>query len=362
MNSRERFKTAMCGEKTDRFLFDFWMSKGFENKLKNEIGLTKEQFLDKHDVDFRFIDGPKYIGPDLKKENNVDEDIWGVMRRSVEVTLSGGTEIYKEVEISPLKSAATVEDVENYSHWPSAKWFDYSGIEEQCDKIIAKDKVVVFMGDRMNRIAQLKPATYIRGMEEILIDMCINPEIAKAIFKKIREFYKEYAEKIYKSSNGKLDVVLTGDDFGAQNAPLLSPEMWVEFLGGGFADYVAAAKKYGLTVMHHSCGSIKPIIPLLIDRGLDILQSVQPEANDMNIEILQKEFGDKLAFQGGISIQKTLPFGSPKEIEKEVKSRKKTFANNNKYILCTSHNVQADVSIKSAEVLLNAYKGESVDK
>jgi len=194
MNSRERFEKAMRGEKTDRFLFDFWMSKGFENKLKNELGLTKEQFLDKHDVDFRFIDGPKYIGPDLKKENNVDEDIWGVMRRSVEVALSGGTEFYKEVEVSPLKSAVTVEDVENYSHWPSAEWFDYSGIEEQCDKIIAKDKVVVFMGDRMNRIAQLKPATYIRGMEEILIDMCINPEIAKAIFKKIREFYKEYAE------------------------------------------------------------------------------------------------------------------------------------------------------------------------
>jgi len=147
-----------------------------------------------------------------------------------------------------------------------------------------------------------------------------------------------------------------------RKAPLLSPEMWVEFLGEGFSEYITAAKKHGLTVMHHSCGSIKPIIPLLIDRGLDILQSVQPEANDMNIEILQKEFGDKLAFQGGISIQKTLPFGSPKEIEKEVKSRKKTFANNNKYILCTSHNVQADVSIKSAEVLLNAYKGESVDK
>ncbi len=358
MNSRERFKTAMRGEKTDRFLFDFWMSNGFENKLKKEIGLSKEQFLDKYDVDFRFIEGPKYIGPELKISANIDEDIWGVMRRSVEVTLTGGTEIYKEVELSPLKSAVTVEDIENYPHWPSADWFDYSEIEEQCDEIIAKDKVVVFMGDRMNRIAQLKPAAYIRGMEEILIDMCINPEMAKAIFRKIREFYKEYAERIYKNANGKLDIVLTGDDFGAQNAPLLSPDMWCDFLGDGFAEYVAIAKKYGLIVMHHSCGSIKPIIPLLVERGLDILQSVQPEANNMDAETLQKEFGDVLSFQGGMSIQRTLPFGTPEEIEAEVEARKRTFGKNNKYILCTSHNVQADVSIESAEILLKAYIGE----
>ena len=355
MNSRERFKAAMRGEKTDRFLFDFWMSKGFENKLVKERGLSKEDFLDKFDVDFRFIEGPKYIGPELKVSGVIDEDIWGVKRKAVVVDLSGGTEIYKEVEFSPLEAANTVEEIENYSHWPSADWFDYSEIEKQCDKVLDKNKVVVFMGDRMNRIAQLKPAMYIRGMEKILMDMCINPEIANAIFKKIRDFYFEYSEKIYKSANGKLDVVLTGDDFGAQNAPLISPKMWSDFLGDGFEKYVQIAKKYGLTVMHHSCGSIKQIIPLLIDRGLDILQSLQPEAANMDAETLQKEFGDKLAFQGGISIQQTLPFGNFKEIEAEVKSRKETFGKNNNYILCSSHNVQADVSVENAEILLNAY-------
>lgn len=361
MNSRERFKAAMKGEKTDRFLFDFWMSKGFENKLEKERGLSKENFLDKFDVDFRFIDGPKYIGPELNVSGDIDEDIWGVKRKSVIVNLSGGTETYKEVEFSPLETATTVEEIENYSHWPSADWFDYSEIEKQCDEILDKNKVVVFMGDRMNRIAQLKPAMYIRGMEKILMDMCINPEIAKAIFRKIKGFYFEYSEKIYESANGKLDIVLTGDDFGAQNAPLISPEMWCDFLGDGFEKYVEIAKKYNIYVMHHSCGSIKQIIPLLIDRGLDILQSLQPESANMDAKTLQKEFGDKLAFQGGISIQQTLPFGNREEIEAEVKSRKEIFGKNNKYILCSSHNVQADVSIENAETLLNAYADISND-
>lgn len=356
MNSRERFARAMKGEETDRFLFDFWMSDGFENKLKAELGLSKEEFLDKHDVDFRFIEGPKYIGPALKSEGTIDEDIWGVLRRAVAVPVGGGQEVYKEVELSPLKDADSVEEIENYPHWPSADWFDYSDIERQCDEVLKKNKVVVFMGDRMNRIAQLKPATYIRGMEEVLMDLCAEPEMAKALIAKIRHFYDEYAERIYQSANGKIDIVLTGDDFGAQNAPLISPQMWVEFLGDGFAGYVSTAKKYGIRVMHHSCGSIRPIIPLMIERGLDILQALQPEAGNMIPEELQREFGDVLVFQGGISIQKTMPFGTPEEIRAEVASRKKTFGKNNRYILCTSHNVQADVSVENAEALLNAYR------
>jgi uroporphyrinogen decarboxylase len=115
------------------------------------------------------------------------------------------------------------------------------------------------------------------------------------------------------------------------------------------------AKKYGITVMHHSCGSIRKVIPLLIERDLDILQAIQPEAADMNAADLHEEFGEDLKFQGGISIQQTLPFGSHDEIRVEVRTRKNTFEKN-QYILCTSHNVQADVSVESAEVLLDEYR------
>jgi len=344
------------GKPLDRFLYDFWMSAGFEKKLLAETCLSKNDFLDKFDVDFRYIAGPKYIGPELKSTGNISEDIWGVTRRAVEVNLSGGTESYKEVENSPLKQMTTVEEIENYPHWPSADWFDYSEIESQCEEIIAMGKVVVFMGDRLNRIAQLKPATYLRGMEEILIDMCMNPEIAEVIFGKIKEFYKNYSEKIYESANGKLDVVLTGDDFGTQNAPLVSPEMWAKYLGSGFADYITIAKKYGLTVMHHTCGAVKPIIPLMIERGLDILQSIQPEAGGMEPSALQKEFGDELIFQGGISIQKLLPFGTKEEIREGVNKLKKIFDKNKRYIFCSSHNVQADVPVENVLTLLNAYR------
>jgi uroporphyrinogen decarboxylase len=214
---------------------------------------------------------------------------------------------------------------------------------------------VVFVGDRLNRIAQFKPAMYVRGIERIFLDLALNPDVAKAIFAQIRGFYLAYAERIFEAAQGALDILLMGDDFGSQNGPLLSPAMWAEFLGDGFAEYAGLARSYGLRVMHHTCGSVRPLIPLMMDRGLDILQSLQPEASDMDPRRLKAEFGDRLAFHGGISIQRTLPFGTPESVRQEVKDRIEAFAPGGGYILCTSHNVQADTPVENVLALMQAY-------
>jgi uroporphyrinogen decarboxylase len=259
-----------------------------------------------------------------------------------------------EVAWSPLAEATSVEEVEAYDRWPSADWFDYGDIERQCDAVREKGRVAVFMGDRMNRLAQLKPAMYLRGVEQILADMLMAPEIASAVFARLRGFYVEYADRIFKAANGKLDLLLMGDDFGSQQAPLISPAMWVDFLGDGFLAFTALAKHYGLRVMHHTCGSVRPLIPLMIERGLDILQSLQPEAADMDPRTLKQEFGSRLAFHGGLSIQRTLPFGTPDDVRREVKDRIAALAPGGGYILCTAHNIQADAPLENVKALLEA--------
>jgi uroporphyrinogen decarboxylase len=292
----------------------------------------------------------------MEFDDGSGKDIWGVRRKPVEVAVSSGVEYYRELVESPLAAAQAVSDIGKYNHWPSPDWFDYSGIEEQCDEVRHRGRVAVFMGDRLNRIAQLKPAMYLRGIEQILTDVLVCPEIATAVFAKIREFYLEYATRIFEAANGKLDIVLTGDDFGSQNGPLLSPGMWVEFLGDGFAAYVDTAKRFGLQVMHHTCGSVREIIPLMLDRGLDILQSLQPEAAGMDPRELKAAFGGRLAFHGGISIQNTLPFGTPEDVRAEVARVLEALAPGGGYILCTSHNIQADVSVENVIALMEAYR------
>ena len=356
MNSRERTFAALDLEEPDRVPVDFWISKGARSKLESALEMPLERFLDLHDVDLRYIEGPEYIGPPLRRfADGTEEDIWGVRRRVAVVRLKEGTEEYREVAVSPLAEVTSVEQVEEYDHWPSPDWFDYSRIEAQCEAIREEGRVAVFMGDRLNRLAQLKPAMYLRGIEQILVDLSLDPEIARAIFGHIRRFYESYAERIYESADGKLDLLLMGDDFGSQNGPLVSPEMWVEFLQEGFARYAEQARAYGLKVMHHTCGAVRPLVSLFVENGLDVLQSLQPEADGMVPAELKAEFGDRLAFHGGISIQRTLPFGSPEEVREEVRDRIEALAPGGGYILCTAHNIQADVPVENVLALMKAY-------
>jgi uroporphyrinogen decarboxylase len=351
MDSRERTFLALEHQPGDRIPIDFWASEAMIQKLEKSWGTSYEQFLDRYDVDLRYIPGPEYIGPPLKG----GRDIWGVKRVAVSVDVPGGRETYKEISESPLAAAESVEHVEDYPGWPSPDWFDYSVIGAQCDAIRAQGRVVVFMGDRLNRVAQLKPAMYLRGLEDIFIDLAARQEIAQAIIEKIRGFYLIYLERILEAAKGKIDIVLTGDDFGSQNGLLISPRMWRTFIRPGFAEYVRLIKDYDAKAMHHTCGSVIDIVPELIACGLDVLQSIQPDAANMSLADLKARFGAELCFHGGISIQRTIPFGTPGEIRQEVRRIAGLVGAGGGYIFCTAHNIQADTSVENVRALMDAY-------
>jgi uroporphyrinogen decarboxylase len=363
MDSRERTFLALGFEEPDRVPIDVWASEGFAAMLRRRTGADLAAFLDAHDVDLRYVEGPRYVGPPPA----AGCDLWGVRRRRVEAPTPHGCETYSEVAESPLAAAQSAEDVERYPSWPSADWFDYTPVAASARAVRHAGRVAVFMGDRLNRIAQLKPAMYLRGVEQILLDFALNPEVARAVIGRVRAFYLAYAERVFAAAEGQLDLVCTGDDFGSQTGPLISPAMWTDYLGDGFRDFIACAHAHGLKVMHHTCGSVRPIIPLMVERGLDILQSLQPEAADMDLAAIKREFGTPrsrttgsnhrppLAFQGGISIQRTLPFGSAEDIRREVRAAVEALAPGGGYILGTAHNLQADVSLENAQTLLRAY-------
>ena len=196
---------------------------------------------------------------------------------------------------------------------------------------------------------------YLRGTESIFLDLAVDPRIAEAIFRKIREFYLGYLERILVAANGKIDIILTGDDFGSQNGLLISADMWRSFIKPGFADYIDLVKRHETLTMHHTCGSVLEIIPDMIESGLDVLQSIQPEAHGMSLENLKSRFGRDLCFQGGVSIQKTMPYGSLSDIRSDVKALADA-GRDGGYIFCTSHNIQADTPIESILTLMDAYQ------
>jgi uroporphyrinogen decarboxylase len=351
MDSRERVFLALNHETPDRVPIDFWASTGSWKIVTQTSGMTKPEFLDAHDIDLRYIEGPAYIGAPIKQE----VDIWGVRRRPAFVTTPYGVERYDEVADSPLAGMTTVDEIDEYTGWPSPDDYDYSVVREQAKTIQADGRIAVFMGDRLNRVAQLKPAMYLRGVEQIFLDFAASQEIAQAIIQRIITFYKEYLTRILDAADGYIDIVLTGDDFGQQRGLLIGESMWDAFLAPGFETYLEIIRDFGAKSMHHTCGDVRRLTGRFHELGLDILQSLQPEAMGDAYKGIKDEFGDSLCFHGGISIQSTMPQGTAEAIADEVIERVQSLAGDGGYILCTAHNIQADCPYANIVALLDAY-------
>jgi uroporphyrinogen decarboxylase len=326
MDSRERFLCAISHETPDRVPRDFWSTAETDAKLCRALGLRRrEDLLNRFDADLRYIEGPRYVGPPLARHaDGAEDDLWGVPR----VTLFAGEgdrrQSYQEVVRPPLGQATRVEEIESYGRWPNPDQYDYSVVADQARRVRDAGRVACFMGDRLNRIAQLKPAMYLRGVDQALLDMALNPDLLRAVIARVRAFYETYLRRILESADGWIDLLVTGDDFGSQGGMLCSPAAWREFLAPGFRSFLAIAAGHGVPVMHHTCGSVRPIIGDMIRAGLAVLNPVQPGARDMDPAQLKAEFGRRLCFHGGVSIQTNLPFGCAPPITSRRTRRSRT--------------------------------------
>ena len=269
-----------------------------------------------------------------------------------------GATRYKELAVSPLAGAVTVRDVDAYAGWPSADWWDYSELARECAE--RRDACVVYAGDRLDRTAQLKTAMYLRGIEQIMMDLAESPALVEAMLEHINGYYLEYNRRVFEAArqDGKsgIDIFMMGDDFGAQTGPMMSVAMWRRYFQRGFRAFIDLAHSYGIRVMHHTCGGVRPLIPLFIDAGLDILQSLQPRAAGMELAGLKRDFGRDLVLHGSVDIQQVLPFGTPADVRDHVKAQLEAGKAGGGFIVCTAHNIQVDVPPDNVMALAEAYQ------
>jgi uroporphyrinogen-III decarboxylase len=153
-----------------------------------------------------------------------------------------------------------------------------------------------------------------------------------------------------------VDMIWTGDDVGTQRGMLMSPKMWRQFFKPKMAHLIASLKAINpkVKVAYHSDGDISPIIPELIEIGLDILNPVQPAC--MDPARLKNEYGKNLCFWGSIDEQYTLPFGSPADVEKEVRTRLQTIGKKGGLIIGPTHHVQLDTPLENFWAMVNTIK------
>jgi hypothetical protein len=211
----------------------------------------------------------------------------------------------------------------------------------------------------------LVPATFlkdpkgIRDIEEWYVSLIMRPDYIKSVFERQAEIAVENLAKLHERVGDKISVIQTnGTDFGTQRGPFCSPEQYRDL----FLPYQQKVNGWihentSWKTFMHCCGSIVPLLDLIVEAEFDILNPVQFTATGMDSGMLKKKYGDQLTFWGGgVDTQHTLPFGTPQEVRDEVERQIETFAPGGGFVFCSVHNVQAKVPIENMAALFETVK------
>lgn len=333
LSCRERVRLALDHRETDRIPMGLVCSgineparSAFQEYLRARGHGTFKEYLDEL-IDIQGV-GPQYRGPPLEPGT----DIWGVKRKAVQY----GAGAYDEIDYHPLAAAQDLDVLAQYP-WPKTDWYDYTILPA---RILAANAA----GERCLIVGNGNPfetTWYMRGFEQIFLDLVINPELVHGIMDRVTTFYIEHFRRILSAAQGKIDLVFTADDIGGQNGLLMSLEMWEQFIKPYHVRLNAAIHEHGAKVIYHTDGGVMDAVAGLIDMGIDVLQALQFDAAGMDPVKLKASFGDRLCFEGGVSVQKTLPFGTPDQVREDVKRLIATLGRDGGYILGPSHTIQA---------------------
>jgi uroporphyrinogen-III decarboxylase len=239
--------------------------------------------------------------------------------------------------------------------------------QEQAERLYKNTDRAVTGGITGTAIGDISnvPATWmkqpkgIRDVAEWYVTMASRQDFLKEVFDRQSEIAVENLKLYYQAVGDKIAVLyLCGADFGTQNAPMCSTQLFDEVYLPYYrrmTDWIHQNTKW--KIFKHTCGSIMPLIPSLIKAGIDILNPVQNSAVNMDAKTLKDKFGDKLTFWGGgVDTQGTLPFGTPQEVYDQVTERIDIYNRGGGFVFNTIHNTQAKVPPENFVAMIEAIK------
>lgn len=330
MTPKERWMALLRGERTDRVPCDFWGTGEVMNRLKRELNCQTDRAL----WERLGIDKLIHLGPihprALERDWHLQSlfSIWNV--GTVEIAQAGGS-VYRESVISPLAGAGSVAEVDRFS-WPIPADWDLSNVSTQIEEwkdypILCGSSEPFYLYCRL------------RGMEQALEDLISKPDIAEAILEHIFLIDEGLIRRILEAFSDRMDFVYLAEDLGTQESLLMSPQLWRKFLMPRMKKLTELVHSYGVKVFHHDDGAVRPLLPELIDAGIDLLNPIQWRCPGMERNQLVREFGEKLIFHGGVDNQLTLPFGTASQVREEVGENLRIFKDC-RYVVAPCHNIQ----------------------
>lgn len=305
MSIREKFFNSMR-RKDGRFIpFEFDLCPSKEEEYKKKTG--SDNYMEYFRFPIKWLSS-EYVSKEDKfsryysSQDDIAIDDWGVGYKK------GSVAHFTEMQ-HPLKGFDSVEEFANYPYPDPVN--DYKWDDVPCKVKSIKEQDLIAVAGMQMTIFEI--AWYLRGMDNFMIDMVMNPELANYHLDRIEGIRCEFAKR-YASAG--CDVLSLGDDIATQRDMMMNPDMWREYLKPRLANVIKAAKDINpdILIAYHSDGNLMKVIPELIEVGVEILNPIQSECMDP-VEI-KKKYGDRLSFWGTVGTQTTMPFGTPDEVRK----------------------------------------------
>lgn len=261
------------------------------------------------------------------------QDEWGV------VWAQAGEGHYAPVG-NPLRDA----DLDDLNRFP---WPDplnpgrTRGLREQARRLHEDTDYAVVLSLPVGFVHQ---SQYLRGYQEFLMDLIINPVFIETLMDKTLEFWMALASAVLDEVGPYVDVIQFGDDVAFQDRPMVDPKRYRRMIKPRHKQMIDLLKsKSRAKVLYHCCGAVSTLIPDFIDIGVDALNPVQVSAAGMDTARLKAEFGHSIAFWGAVDTSRILPCGSVQDVRDEVKRRIQDLGAGGGYVVASVHNIQDDV-------------------
>lgn len=295
MTSKERVLTAFAHEEPDGVPAWCGASVEFWEKAKGALALDDEGLRVRLGDDFRRVYA-RYGGPQSPLSPGASyRTVFGIERHGMG---------YGQPMNHPL-AQATLKAVHDYA-WPDPAWVDPSNVRADAARYLGQYAILggdwsPFWHDAIDLL----------GMETLYQKMFEEPEIVDAVMKHLVDYYAAASQRIFDAAADVVDIFFIGNDLGGQMGPLLSKELFERFVLPHLKRLIDLGHAYGLKVMLHCCGGFAPLIPAMIEAGLDGLHAVQPSCRGMDLRRLKAAFGDKILFNGCIDSHHVVINGTP---------------------------------------------------
>lgn len=349
MTPRERVKAVFARAEPDRIPIDYYSNPGLEARLLDHFKLGPddlEGLRQALSVDFRYVN-PPYAGPKLHPdipERGVKTDVWGIHRKWVEHD-SGG---YWDYVDFPLQEATEAE----VARWPmpSPDDYDYSVVPALCEKYrdYALGLGSAGCADVMNSNGML------RGTEQCYMDLALDEPAGLLLAKRRTDIQLEWMARTLEKAAGRIDFLHIGEDLGTQRGPIIGMETYRKHIKPLHSKFINLARAWNIPIMIHTCGSSSWAYDELIDMGIGVVDTLQPEAAGMAPPELKQRFGGRVAFHGCISTAGPVASGTPEETVRGCREVLETMMPGGGYAFAPTHSLQDNSPTENVVALYRA--------